>query len=95
MKLLQSVRYAAIAEGFSYLAFALTMPLKYIWKIRWPNMVVGQIHGILFIAFCVLVIVAASKFKWKWQKTLILLASSLVPFGTFWAERKYLRDNEN
>lgn len=90
--MLKLVRYTAIAEGFSYLAFALTMPLKYVWNITLPNMVVGQAHGFLFIAFCVLVLVAAGKFKWDLKKTLILLISSLIPFGTFWAEKKYLRE---
>lgn len=90
--MLKLVRYTAIAEGFSYLAFALTMPLKYSWNITLPNMIVGQAHGFLFLAFCVLVLLAANKFKWNLKKTLILLVSSLIPFGTFWAERKYLRD---
>lgn len=93
--MLKLVRYTAIAEGFSYLAFALTMPLKYVWNITLPNMIVGQAHGFLFIAFCVLVLVAANKFKWNFKKTLILLISSLIPFGTFWAERKYLREEPN
>lgn len=86
------LRYTAIAEGISYLAFALTMPLKYVWEIKWPNMIVGQAHGILFVGFCVLVLVAAQRFKWGSRKTIILLISSLIPFGTFWSERKYLRD---
>lgn len=93
--MLKLVRYAAIAEGISYLAFALTMPLKYMWDIKWPNMIVGQAHGVLFVAFCVLVIIAANKFKWNFKKTLILLISSLIPFGTFWSERKYLREEGN
>lgn len=93
--MLKTVRYTAIAEGISYLAFALTMPLKYVWSIKWPNIVVGQAHGFLFIAFCVLVLAAAKKFKWEIKKTLILLISSLIPFGTFWSEKKYLREEKN
>jgi integral membrane protein len=81
----------AIAEGISYLAFALTMPLKYIWGIKEPNFIVGSIHGFLFIVFCLLVVVAALNFKWDTKKTGILLLSSLIPFGTFWSEKKYLR----
>ncbi|VTP91544.1 DUF3817 domain-containing protein [Sphingobacterium daejeonense] len=91
MNLLQTLRYTAIAEGISYLTFALTMPLKYVWEIRLPNYIVGQIHGVLFLVFCSLVILAAFRFKWKAGKTLILLLSSIIPFGTFWSERKYLR----
>lgn len=93
--MLKTLRYTAIAEGISYLTFGLTMPLKYIWDITWPNMVVGQAHGVLFITFCVLVLIGARKFKWDSKTTIILLISSLIPFGTFWSERKYLREAEN
>ncbi|HNS42656.1 MAG TPA: DUF3817 domain-containing protein [Taishania sp.] len=89
--MIKFVRNMAIAEGISYLAFALTMPLKYIWGIKEPNFIVGSAHGFLFIAFCLLVVVAALKFKWDAKKTGILLLSSLIPFGTFWSEKKYLR----
>lgn len=92
--MLSTLRYTAIAEGISYLALAITMTLKYIYEIKWPNMVVGQIHGILFICFCVLVLIAAKKYKWDFKKTIILLISSLIPFGTFWAEKQYLRGEE-
>jgi integral membrane protein len=89
--MLKNLRLLAIAEGISYLAFALTMPLKYMYDIVMPNKIVGNIHGLLFIAFCAYVLIAARKFKWNTTKTGVLLLSSLIPFGTFWAERKYLR----
>lgn len=90
--MLKSLRITAIAEGISYLAFGLTMPLKYMLDIVWPNKIIGMAHGFLFIAFCLLVVIGAYKFKWDIKKTGILLLSSLIPFGTFWAEKKYLRD---
>lgn len=93
MKLLQTLRYTAIIEGISYLAFAITMPLKYIWEIKLPNYIVGQLHGIVFLIFCALVVIAARKFKWSLKKALILFVSALIPFGTFWSEKKYLRGN--
>ncbi|MCO5260870.1 MAG: DUF3817 domain-containing protein [Crocinitomicaceae bacterium] len=89
--MINSLRKVAISEGISYLAFALTMPLKYVWGIKLPNLIVGSIHGFLFILFCGLVVIAAFKYKWEIKKTLILLISSLIPFGTFWTEKKYLR----
>ena len=94
MKLLKTLHHTAIAEGISYLAFAFTMPLKYLWAIKLPNFIVGLAHGILFMAFCALVILAAQAFKWKTKKIMILLVSSLIPFGTFWSAKKYLRDDK-
>lgn len=93
--MIKTLRITAISEGISYLAFALTMPLKYMWGIDWPNKIVGMVHGILFVGFCLLVLLAANKYKWNFKKTFILLISSLIPFGTFWAEKQYLREQEN
>lgn len=80
---LGQLRILAILEGISYLMLALTMPLKYSYEIALPNKIVGMIHGILFIAFCVWVILVARQRKWSIGKTLICLASSLFPFATF------------
>lgn len=92
--MIKTLRFLAIAEGISYLAFALTMPLKYGWGIKEPNYFVGMAHGVLFIAYCAFVVVAAKEYKWDFKKTFVLGIMSLVPFGTFWAERKYLREEE-
>lgn len=92
--MIKTLRFLAVAEGISYLAFALTMPLKYGWGIKEPNYFVGMGHGVLFIAYCLFVVVAAKEYKWKFNKTFILGIMSLVPFGTFWAERKYLRGEQ-
>lgn len=89
--MLKFLRVTAILEGISYLLFGLTMPLKYMFDMPLPNKIVGNAHGILFVLYCVLVVLAAVKFKWDLKKTFWLLLASLIPFGTFWAEKKYLR----
>ena len=91
-KLLNRFRWLAIAEGISYISFGITMPLKRIYEIPEPNFVVGSIHGVLFIAYCVILIVLKIDQKWPMSKALILFIASLIPFGTFWAEKKYLRN---
>ena len=90
--MLQTLRRLAILEGISYLLLAVTMLLKYVWKIPEPNYIVGMAHGVLFILYCVYVLLCANKYKWPIGQTLILGVASLVPFGTFWAEKKYLRN---
>ena len=92
--MIKTLRQVAIAEGISYLTFALTMPLKYVWNIKMPNTIVGSIHGFLFVLFVALVLIAAFKFKWTLKKTGILLISSLIPFGTFYTEKHYLRHQD-
>lgn len=88
---LGQLRWLAILEGISYLLFALTMPLKYMYSIYLPNKIVGVVHGILFISFCVWVVLVAKQLKWSILLTLICLASSLFPFATFIVDHKILK----
>jgi integral membrane protein len=85
-------RIAAILEGISYLLlFGLSMPLKYWAKIPEPNIYIGYAHGVLFIAFVVLAIVFCKEKKWGLRRFIILLIASLLPFGTFYIDQKYLQ----
>ncbi len=88
---LGKLRILAIAEGISYLLFALTMPLKYGYDIFLPNRIVGMVHGILFIMYCVWIVVVAKNEKWSLRLTLIGLAASLFPFATFVFDVKVLK----
>ena len=89
--LLGQLQLLAILEGISYISFGLTMPLKYIWKITEPNYYVGMALGFLFIAYCMWVVLVHNDKKLPFKTTALLLVSSLVPFMTFWAERKILK----
>ena len=91
--MLKSFRLISILEGISYLMlFFVSMPLKYIWDNGAPNKVIGMAHGFLFIAFIVMAFMMKPERKWD-NKTLgIVLLSSILPFGTFWMDKKYLRN---
>lgn len=89
---LGTLKLLAILEGISYISFALTMPLKYIYEIKAPNYYVGIIHGALFMMYTLYVFVNHFKFKWEFKKTALLLVASIVPFMTFWADAKLLKE---
>jgi integral membrane protein len=92
MEMLRFIRVIAILEGVSYLLlFGLTMPLKYWADIGMPNKVVGLAHGILFILFVFLAGYICVKQRWGLGRFAILFISSLLPFGTFFTDYKYLR----
>lgn len=79
-------------EGVSYLMLlGACMPLKYIYEIPEPTSVVGMAHGLLFIAYCAWVIIVASEFKWSNKMTFWALIASVLPFGTFVADKKIFR----
>ena len=77
----------AFAEGCSYLLFGLTMPLKYGLGMLLPNFIVGSIHGALFIAYVVLLFLVARANQWSLKKVALAFAASLIPFGTFYADK--------
>ena len=88
---LGQLRLLAILEGISYLLLIPTMVLKYGFEIGLPNMIVGSIHGLLFILYCVWVVYYAIKKKWSLMITLICLAASLFPFATFIVDQRILK----
>ena len=89
--LIGQLRVLAIAECISYLLLALTMPLKYNYDYPMPNKIVGMAHGVLFIAYCVWVIVVANDKKWNFKTTFLAGIASLLPFGTFIADAKIFK----
>ena len=90
--MLKALRITAILEGISYLLiFGLTMPLKYWAGIGEPNKIAGMAHGILFILFVVLAGILTWVNKWSIKRFLILFIASLLPFGTFYADKKYFK----
>ncbi|MEM9000097.1 MAG: DUF3817 domain-containing protein [Bacteroidota bacterium] len=94
--MLKIFRITAILEGISYLLlFGLTMPLKYWGELLWPNKIVGYAHGILFIIYILLMVVFCWSKKWGLKRYIVLFIASLVPFGTFYADKKYLRPLSN
>lgn len=87
--LLKNFLTVAVAEGVSYLILLLiAMPLKY-WG-NFPHAVqyVGWAHGVLFVAFMVLLLLVWIKYKWNFGKVVLAFIASLLPFGTFVLDRK-------
>ena len=84
-------KYVSILEGLSFLLLLfIAMPLKYIWSM--PQMVqqVGMAHGVLFIAYVFGAIWLFRPLNWNFKELLVVLGCSLVPFGPFYVEKKYL-----
>lgn len=93
--LMGRLRIAAFLEGCSYLAFGITMPLKYGLDIHGPNYVVGLMHGILFITYVALVLYIGFKNKWKLITIFWSLLASIIPFGTFIADKRIFSKMED
>jgi integral membrane protein len=89
------LRWMATVEGFSFLALLfIAMPLKYVAGIPEVVSVIGWIHGVLFVYFCFLLERAWSFAGWSIRIPIESFISSLIPFGTFWYDKK-LKMEEN
>lgn len=91
--MLKSFRILSFLEGISFLIILfITMPLKYFYDTGGPNKIIGMSHGFLFLGYIVMAFLMKEKLKWN-NKTLgIVLLCSVIPFGTFWMDKKYLKD---
>ena len=88
---LKNFRTIAILEGISYLLLAVTMYYKYVLDNGLPNKIVGMIHGVLFIVYIIMAFVLRKEQDWSLKTFAIILIASLIPFGTFYIGKKYLR----
>lgn len=79
-------------EGLSYLLLlGVCMPLKYVYEIPEPTRFVGMAHGILFMGYCLLVLLEKQKQQWNHTTTAWALVASVLPFGTFVADKKIFK----
>jgi integral membrane protein len=88
------LRILSLLEGISFILFAITMPLKYMYDILMPNKIVGMIHGFLFIAYCIFVFVVNQEKKWSLLTNFWAYLASLIPFGTFVADAKIFKNEQ-
>ena len=90
------LRVTGIIEGLSFIILlAVAMPLKYMAGKPEMVQVVGMAHGVLFVLYILLTLLAKVQYAWSWKKTFVLWVASVVPFGTFYADYKMLRFDAN
>ncbi len=85
-------RIVAFAEGVSYLLLLfIAVPIKYILYNDLFVKLLGMPHGVFFIIYILLAIRFVLIKKTSVKDSIIILIASLVPFGTFYVDRKYLK----
>ncbi|MBR9913814.1 MAG: DUF3817 domain-containing protein [Algicola sp.] len=90
--MLNTFRIVALLEGVSYiLLLFIATPIKYLANDPSYVKMLGMPHGILFLAYIVLAIMIGQELKWDRRTLIIVLVASIIPFGTFYIEKKYLK----
>ena len=86
------LRLVALMEGLSLLALLfIAMPYKYLLDKPELVKIIGMAHGVLFLLFISASIMVKPKSDWNNKSFIIVLLSSVIPFGTFYSDKKYFK----
>lgn len=89
LETLNRFRLISFLEGVSFVILLfIAMPLKYFADFPLAVKVVGMGHGILFILFMIFLFESMRKHDWNMNFSGQLFIASLLPFGTFFMDKK-------
>lgn len=87
-------RLFGILDGISFLfLLCIAMPLKYMADIPMAVMIAGSVHGVIFVAYVVTIIIAQIFVKWRFYWSGLALAVAFIPVGNF-ALDIYIKKNK-
>ena len=83
------LRAVGMVEAVSFLLLlGVAMPLKYFAGMPVAVKIAGWIHGLLFIAFGLCLLVAHGERRWSMRWSALVLVAALLPFGPFVIDRR-------
>ena len=85
-------RIVAFLEGVSYILL-MSVGLYFKYQLGNPSYVklLGMPHGLLFISYIILAFLIKDSEQWKNKDFGIIILASILPFGTFYVDFKYLK----
>ena len=84
-------RLIAMLEGASYVLLLIALPFKYLLDNEQYVKALGMPHGVLFILYIIMVFLIRKKMGWDIKSLIIIILASIIPFGTFYVDYRYLR----
>jgi len=85
-------RIVSFLEGVSYLLLLfIATPVKYFADDESYVKMLGMPHGILFMVYIILAFMLKKEMNWSSKDFRIVLVCSILPFGTFYMDKKYLK----
>ena len=88
------LRVVALMEGASYLVLlGIAMPLKYLAGYPAAVSMVGQVHGLLFLLYLVVLFQAAIEREWRMSRVGVAVVAAMLPIGAFIFDAR-LREDE-
>ena len=94
--MIKAFKIISLLEGISYLLLLFGgVPLKYMGGNDILVKSLGMPHGMLFMAYIVIALLIREQMKWDGKTTFIVLIASILPFGTFYINKKYVDEAES
>jgi integral membrane protein len=85
-------RIVAFLEGVSYiLLLFIATPIKYLSGNPEYVKLLGMPHGLLFMGYVILAFMLKKDMNWNNRTFGVVLLAAIIPFGTFYIDRKYLK----
>ena len=76
-------RTLAVAEAFTWAGLLFGMFLKYVTETTELGVrIFGMVHGVVFIAYCLVTVIVAIDQRWSLSRTVLGLAAAVPPFAT-------------
>ena len=89
------LRAVGMLEGLSFIILlGIAMPLKYMMDMPMAVRIVGTVHGILFVAFCYVLLQTMTSLGWSIMKAAGVFLAAVVPFGPFVIDARLKREDE-
>ncbi|TNJ46370.1 DUF3817 domain-containing protein [Tamlana fucoidanivorans] len=86
-------RIIAFLEGVSYiLLLFIATPIKYLGDDPQYVKLLGMPHGVLFMAYIAFAVLYRTSFAWNTKQFISVLVASIIPFGTFYIDKVYLKN---
>lgn len=83
----RNFRYVALIEATTFLLLLVASYLKRAEDEPIGVEILGPIHGILFVAYVVMVLTLRNEQGWHGKVTLLILLGAVVPFGGYFVDR--------
>jgi len=86
-------RIIALLEGGSYILL-MSVGLYFKYQLGDPTYVklLGMPHGLLFVSYLIIAFLIKDNEKWTGKDFGVIILASILPFGTFYVDWKYLKN---
>ncbi len=92
MNALRLLMIVTFIEAISWLGLLAGMVAKYGFDNERGVSIMGPVHGFLFMAFVVLLLITHVQERWPFSKTILAFVESIPPFLGFWLGYRLLQE---